>query len=72
MADKRRTTKTPGKAAGTKPAKAAKPKAASEAARAKAAPKGSKKKTTFTLQAPEATHVFVAGCFTIGTLPRTP
>ncbi len=62
MADKRRTTKTAGKAAGTKPAKTAKPKAASKAPSVKAAPK-SGKKTTFRLQAPEATQVFVAGCF---------
>ena len=63
MAVKGRTTKTSGKAAGTKAAKSRKPKAVSKASGAKAAPKSSKKKTTFKLQAPEATQVFVAGCF---------
>ncbi len=63
MADKRRTTKTAGKAARTKPAKSTKPKAVSKPSSVKATSKEGKKKTTFTLQAPEAMQVFVAGSF---------
>ena len=57
MAEKSAKTKTSGKAAG------AKAKAGSKPPAAKTAAKPAKKKTTFKLRAPEATQVFVAGCF---------
>ncbi len=63
MAEKKITARASGKAASAKPAKTTKPKAASKASSIKAAPKEGKKKTTFTLQAPEAMQVFVAGSF---------
>jgi 1,4-alpha-glucan branching enzyme len=63
MAEKKIKAKTSGKAAGTKAAKSTKTKPVKKASGAKVAPKSAKKKTTFTLRAPEATGVFVAGCF---------
>ena len=60
MAEKSTKTKTSGKAAGTKSAKTAAP---GKPAPKKATAKPAKKKTTFKLRAPEATQVFVAGCF---------
>lgn len=64
MAEKSAKTKTSGKAAGTKVvAKSANAKAPGKPSTAKTAAKPAKKKTTFKLRAPEATQVFVAGCF---------
>ena len=63
MVDKKIKPKVSGKEAGTKAAKSTKTKPVKTASAAKAAPKNSKKKTTLKLQAPEATQVFVAGCF---------
>jgi len=62
MPDKRKEAKVPGKNA-TTASKAAPSKVASKPPTTKAVAKPAKKKTTFTLQAPEATQVFVAGCF---------
>ncbi len=63
MAEKKVKAKASGKAGDTKAGKRTKTKAASKASSIKAAPKEGKKKATFTLQAPEATQVFVAGGF---------
>lgn len=64
MAEKSTKAKTSGKTAGTKVAtKSAKTKVGSEPSKAKAAAKPAKKKTTFKLRAPEATQVYIAGCF---------
>ena len=60
MAEKSTKTKTSGKAAGTKSAKTAAP---GKPAPKKTTAKPAKKKTTFKLRAPEASQVFVAGCF---------
>jgi 1,4-alpha-glucan branching enzyme len=63
MAEKKIKVKTSGKAAGARAAKSTKTKPVKKASGAKVAPKSAKKKTTFTLRAPEAAEVFVAGCF---------
>ncbi|HME45477.1 MAG TPA: isoamylase early set domain-containing protein [Syntrophorhabdales bacterium] len=64
MAEKSNKAKTSAKTAGTKAAaKSAKAKAESKPTKAKTAAKPAKKKTAFKLHAPEATQVFVAGCF---------
>ena len=63
MAEKKIRVKTSGKAAGAKAAKSTKTKPVKKASGAKVVPKSAKKKTMFTLRAPEATEVFVAGCF---------
>jgi len=62
MAEKSAKVKAPGKSAGKK-TKSAQAKAGREATQAKAVKKPAKKKTAFKLHAPEATQVFVAGCF---------
>jgi 1,4-alpha-glucan branching enzyme len=63
MAEKSVKTKASSKSAGTKAAKGTKTKTVGKASGAKATQKSAKKKTTFKLQAPEASEVFVAGCF---------
>jgi hypothetical protein len=64
MAEKSAKNKASGKTGGTKAvARNAKAKAGSKAPVAKRAAKPAKKKTTFKLRAPEATQVFIAGCF---------
>jgi 1,4-alpha-glucan branching enzyme len=64
MAEKSAKAKAPGKSATTKTAgKVATPKVAAKPSAAKAGAKQVKKKTTFKLRAPDATQVFVAGCF---------
>ena len=64
MAEKSAKAKTSGKTAGTRAAtRSAKTKVGSKPAPKKASAKPAKKKTTFKLRAPEATQVFVAGCF---------
>ena len=64
MAEKSTKAKTAGKTAGTKAVTTrAKTDAPGKPAPKKASAKPAKKKTTFKLRAPEATQVFVAGCF---------
>ncbi len=63
MAEKTAKAKTPEKTAAKAVTKSAKPNVRSTPSAAKAAAKPAKKKTSFKLRAPEATQVFVAGCF---------
>lgn len=64
MPDRRKKAKVPGKSAITKTVgTVAAPKVGSEPSTAKAGTKPVKKKATFSLRAPEATQVFVAGSF---------
>lgn len=63
MAEKSTKVKTSGKAAGKPSVKSAKAKVQSEPSKPKAVAGPAKKKTSFKLRAPEATQVFVAGCF---------
>ena len=64
MAEKSAKAKTPGKSVGTKAvSKVAASKVGNKPSNAKAGAKPAKKKSTFKLHAPDATQVFVAGCF---------
>ncbi|HVN22856.1 MAG TPA: isoamylase early set domain-containing protein [Syntrophorhabdales bacterium] len=64
MAEKSTKTKASGKAAGKKASVGGtKTSASGKPAVKKAGAKPAKKKTTFTLKAPEAQQVFIAGCF---------
>lgn len=63
MIEKKIRAGASGKVAATKAAKSAKTKPVSKGSGTKVAPKSPKKKATFTLRAPEATEVFVAGSF---------
>ena len=55
--------KPPSKAVGARADKSTKGMQPKKASKTKAAPKNAKEESTFTLHAPEATRVFVAGCF---------
>jgi 1,4-alpha-glucan branching enzyme len=64
MAEKSAKAKAPGKSSGTKTiSKVATAKVGSKPTTAKAGAKPAKKKATFKLRAPDATQVFIAGCF---------
>ena len=63
MAEKSIKAKAPAKATGARAEKSTKAKQPGKASETKVAPKTAKKESTFTLHAPEAAQVFVAGSF---------
>ena len=63
MAEKKGKTNTPGKAAGAGTKKSAAKKPPVKATKSKTSPAGAAKKTKFTLHAPDAAEVFLAGFF---------
>ena len=72
MAKKKTQGRAPGKAASAKAVKNTIAKSGTKASQTKVALKTTKKKTTFSLHAPDAAKVFAAGCFNDWSPTATP